>query len=135
MSRYFILALLVIAGHAVRTARAADAKQPNVVFIFIDDQGYYDLSCYGAKVVKTPRIDELAGNGVRFTDFYSAASICSPSRAGVVTGCYPRRTGNEVWVHRPDSEEGLPDDILTMGELFKAIALVAPDWPEPNGFA
>ncbi len=86
---------------------AARADQPNVLFIFIDDQGYYDLGCYGATEVKTPRIDAMAANGVRFIDYYSAAPICSPSRAALMTGCYPRRTGNEVWVHRPDATEGI----------------------------
>ena len=106
---------------------AAAAKQPvrqaqdrpNILFIFIDDQGYYDLGCYGATEVKTPRIDALAENGVRFTDYYAAAPICSPSRAGLLTGCYPRRTGNEIWVHRPDATGGIPPSRLTVAELFK----------------
>lgn len=99
-------------------SRAAE-ERPNIVFILIDDQGYYDLGCYGATEVKTPRIDALAKNGVRFTDFYSAAPICSPSRVGLMTGLYPRRTGNHVWVHRPDSMAGIPPKVLTMSELFK----------------
>lgn len=94
-------------------------KSPNIVFIFVDDQGYYDLGCYGATEVKTPRIDALARQGVRFTDYYAAAPICSPSRAGLLTGCYPRRTGNEIWVHRPDAETGIPPSRLTLAELFK----------------
>ncbi len=94
-------------------------QRPNIIFIFVDDQGYYDLGCYGATEVKTPRIDALARQGVRFTDYYAAAPICSPSRAGLLTGCYPRRTGNEVWVHRPDSENGIPPSRLTLAELFK----------------
>ncbi len=94
-------------------------QRPNIIFIFVDDQGYYDLGCYGATEVKTPRIDALARQGVRFTDYYAAAPICSPSRAGLLTGCYPRRTGNEVWVHRPDSENGIPPSMLTLAELFK----------------
>ncbi len=94
-------------------------QRPNIIFIFVDDQGYYDLGCYGATEVKTPRIDALARQGVRFTDYYAAAPICSPSRAGLLTGCYPRRTGNEVWVHRPDSGNGIPPSMLTLAELFK----------------
>ena len=74
------------------------ADKPNIIFIFVDDQGYYDLSCYGATEVKTPRIDAMAQEGTRFTDYYAAAPICSPSRAGLLTGCYPRRVGNEIWV-------------------------------------
>ncbi len=113
----FALSSVFLSSFAALRSMAAD--QPNVVFIFIDDQGYYDLGCYGATEVKTPRVDALAKNGVRFTDYYSAAPICSPSRAGLLTGCYPRRTGNEVWVHRPDAQEGIPPSRLTLAELFK----------------
>jgi len=94
-------------------------RGPNIIIIFIDDQGYYDLSCYGATEVRTPRIDALAREGVRFTDYYAAAPICSPSRAGLLTGCYPRRTGNHIWVHRPDATKGIPPSRLTLAELFK----------------
>ncbi|KAA5545992.1 alpha/beta fold hydrolase [Roseiconus nitratireducens] len=98
---------------------ASDAP-PNVVFIFVDDQGYYDLGCYGATEVATPHIDAMAQNGTRFTDYYAAAPICSPSRAGLLTGCYPRRVGNHIWVHRADSPLGIHPDELTIAELFKA---------------
>ena len=97
--------------------RAAD--KPNIIFIFVDDQGYYDLGCYGATEVKTPRIDAMAQEGTRFTDYYAAAPICSPSRAGLLTGCYPRRVGNETWVHRADSRSGIHPDELTIAELLK----------------
>ena len=99
---------------------AASDGPPNIVFIFIDDQGYYDLGCYGAAEVKTPRIDAMAKAGTRFTDYYAAAPICSPSRAGLLTGCYPRRVGNEIWVHRADSRSGIHPDELTIAELLKA---------------
>ena len=98
---------------------AASARPPNIVFIFVDDQGYYDLGCYGAKEVKTPRIDAMAKAGTRFTDYYAAAPICSASRAGLLTGCYPRRVGNATWVHRADSRSGIHPDELTIAELFK----------------
>ncbi len=99
---------------------AASGAPPNIIFIFVDDQGYYDLGCYGATEVKTPRIDTMANEGTRFTDYYAAAPICSPSRAGLLTGCYPRRIGNEVWVHRADSRSGIHPDELTIAELLKA---------------
>lgn len=111
--------LVVLLGIAP-SALAAKKAQPNVIVILVDDQGYYDLGCYGAKKVKTPRIDQLAKEGVRFKDYYAAAPICSSSRAGLLTGCYPRRVGNEVWVHRADSNTGIHPDELTMAELFKA---------------
>ena len=94
-------------------------KQPNIIFILVDDMGYYDLTSYGANEVETTRIDKLAKEGIRFTDYYAAAPICSPSRAGLLTGCYPRRVGNNVWVHRPDSDYGLNPNELTIAELFK----------------
>ena len=97
----------------------AEKQKPNIVFIFIDDQGYYDLGCYGAGEIKTPRIDAMAKAGTRFTDYYAAAPICSPSRAGLLTGCYPRRVGNHIWVHRADSRSGIHPDELTIAELLK----------------
>ncbi len=113
-----LLAVLILIGSLV-TAKAAD-QPPNIVFIFVDDQGYYDLGCYGASEVKTPRIDALAAEGTRFTDYYAAAPICSPSRAGLMTGCYPRRVGNHIWVHRADSRFGIHPDELTIAELLKS---------------
>ena len=104
----------------VPSSLGAEKSKPNVIVILVDDQGYYDLGCYGATEVKTPRIDQLAKEGVRLKDYYAAAPICSPSRAGLLTGCYPRRVGNEVWVHRADSGTGIHSDELTMAELFKA---------------
>jgi len=94
-------------------------EQPNIIFILVDDQGYYDLGCYGATEVKTPQVDAMAREGTRFTDYYAAAPICSPSRAGLLTGCYPRRVGNHVWVHRADSRTGIHPDELTLAELLK----------------
>ncbi len=94
--------------------------RPNVVFIFVDDQGYYDLGCYGGKEFDTPRIDRMASEGVRLTDYYAAAPICSPSRAGLLTGCYPTRIGMATWVHRADSRSGIHPNELTLGELFQA---------------
>ena len=104
----------------VATRADATAKPPNIVFIFVDDQGYYDLGCYGATEVKTPRIDAMSKAGTRFTDYYAAAPICSPSRAGLLTGCYPRRVGNHIWVHRADSRSGIHPGELTIAELLKA---------------
>lgn len=109
---------LLFSGMMVCLSMGLVAK-PNVLFVFIDDQGYYDLSCYGATEVETTRIDKLAEEGIRFTDYYSAAPICSPSRAGLLTGCYPRRVNNHIWVHRPDSNYGIHPDELTIAELFK----------------
>lgn len=111
-----LLAVLLV---AVDATNVCAGPSPNIIFIFVDDQGYYDLSCYGATEIQTPRIDAMAQEGTRFTDYYAAAPICSPSRAGLLTGCYPRRVGNEVWVHRADSRSGIHPDELTIAELLK----------------
>ena len=68
-------------------------KVPNIVVILTDDLGYGDLGCYGSRAIRTPHIDRLAAEGMRFTDFYASAPICTPSRAGLLTGRYPHRTG------------------------------------------
>ena len=71
------------------TIHAQSSDKPNVIFILMDDMGYSDISCYGAKTVSTPNIDRLAREGLKFTNFHSAASICSPSRAAFLTGSVP----------------------------------------------
>lgn len=111
--------LRLIALFVICISQANAESKPNIVVIFVDDQGYYDLGCYGATEVKTPQIDLMAEEGTRFTDYYAAAPICSPSRAGLLTGCYPRRVGNEIWVHRADSRFGIHPDELTIAELLK----------------
>jgi arylsulfatase A-like enzyme len=113
------LLVLVIGGVAPRLPLCA-ADRPNLVFILVDDLGTYDLGCYGATEVRTPCIDRLAAEGVRFTDYYAAAPICSPSRAGLLTGRYPRRFGMETWVQRADSKRGIPASELTIAELLKS---------------
>ena len=112
------LAVVMLSSVGVAFAQETESR-PNIIFIFVDDQGYYDLGCYGASEVKTPRIDMMADQGTRFTDYYAAAPICSPSRAGLLTGCYPRRVGNQIWVHRADSRSGIHPDELTIAELFQ----------------
>ena len=87
-----LMTWLMLGCHSAWLQAAAE-QPPNIVFVFVDDQGYYDLGCYGASEIRTPRIDAMAEQGTRFTDYYSAAPICSPSRAGLLTGCYPRRVG------------------------------------------
>ena len=92
------------------------AARPNFVIIFADDQGYADLGCYGSKTIRTPRLDRLAEEGMRFTDFY-AQPICGPSRAALMTGCYPLRVaerGNVKNIH-PHLHSGE----ITIAEVLK----------------
>lgn len=96
------------------------ADKPNVILIFTDDQGYGDLGCYGNTKIKTPNLDQMAKEGIRFTDFYVGANFCSPSRASLLTGCYPGRIGFGPGVLRPDADYGLNSSEMTMAEMFKS---------------
>lgn len=95
------------------------AASPNIVFILADDLGYGDLSCYGSTTIATPRIDGLAKEGIRFTDYYSASPFCSPSRAALLTGRIPARCG-VPYVLFPAEHTGLPPEEVTMAEALKA---------------
>jgi arylsulfatase A len=96
-----------------------ESSRPNIVFIFCDDLGYGDVGCFGAANILTPNIDQLAANGLKFTSFYSLSPVCSPSRAGLLTGRYPVRTGVTA-VLFPESWTGLPQEEFTMAEMLKA---------------
>ncbi len=89
--RYVCLAAIILCtGHCQLAAAGA---KPNIVLILADDLGYGDLGCYGSDTIRTPNLDGLAQSGMRFTDFYMASSVCSASRAALLTGCYPLRVG------------------------------------------
>src|SRR5688500_197453 len=104
---------------AAAAAIAAERK-PNVIVILTDDQGTLDAGCYGATDLKTPHIDALAARGVRFTQFYSAAPLCSPSRAAMMTGRYPLRAGMPGNAPSERDGAGMPTEEVTMAEMFKA---------------
>ncbi len=102
------------------------AAKPNVIVIMADDQGSVDLGCYGAKDLHTPHVDALAARGVRFTQFYSGAPVCSPSRACLLTGRYPVRAGVPGNCASQRGGKGaLPETEVTLAETFKA--------PTPTG--
>lgn len=98
---------------------ASATGKPNIVFILADDLGYADLSCYGATEIKTPNLDRMAKEGVRFTDFYAPAGVCTPTRASLMTGCYPKRVGLHVAVLPPNTHSGLNPNEITIAELLK----------------
>ena len=108
-------------GCALVFAIGAEARKPNVVVIYTDDQGSIDVNAYGAKDLVTPAMDSLCRDGVRFTQFYAAAAVCSPSRAALLTGRVPVRAGvpGNVSSH-PGGRGALPADQVTMAEMFKA---------------
>ncbi|WP_018656702.1 sulfatase-like hydrolase/transferase [Actinomadura flavalba] len=121
-------ALIGAAGSARADERPfrADAhgrphRRPNILVILGDDLGWADLSSYGSPHIRTPHLDRLAARGVRFTDAYSAAAVCSPTRFGLYTGRYPGRLrgGLEEPIARPDELLGIPADHPTLGNLLK----------------
>ena len=114
------LAALAPAAALPRHLAAAPAPKPNFIVIYADDQGYGDLSCYGATKLKTPHIDRMAAEGMKFTDFYVSAPVCSPTRSSLMTGCYPRRVGMHQHVLFPHSKKGLNPSEVTIAELLKA---------------
>ena len=122
-----ILALMAVIVQLLYTTplyaqKTQSSDKPNIIFILMDDMGYSDISCYGAKTVSTPNIDSLATKGLKFTNFHTAASICSPSRAAFLTGAYPQRCGLYMGINRNREAHwflGLNPDEITIAEQCK----------------
>lgn len=113
----FFILQLSISGRVM-----AQSKKVNFIIIFTDDQGYGDLGCFGHPTIKTPHIDQMAGEGQKWTSFYVAANVCTPSRAGLLTGRLPIRTGMCSDTRRvlfPDSDGGLQASENTIAKILK----------------
>ena len=110
---------IFLAANMTLSAGNVKSKMPNIIIFLTDDQGYQDVGCFGSPLIKTPNLDRMAREGVRFTDFYSAAPVCSPSRAALLTGCYPPRVGvpRVLW---PDDKIGLDPREVTIADMLKA---------------
>lgn len=113
------IALFSLSCSCVVGQSVAEVSQPNFIIILTDDQGYGDLGCFGGTHVKTPRIDQMAAEGVKLTSFYMAAAVCTPSRAALMTGSYPRRVGMALRVNLASDEKGLNPDEITIAEVLK----------------
>ena len=111
---FLLCTLALVVGSAL-----ADTN-PNIIIIFNDDQGYQDLGCFGSPDIKTPHVDRMAEEGMRFTYFYVASPVCSPSRASLLTGCYPLRVGVRG-VFWPDRPGGLDPKHVTIAEVLKSV--------------
>ena len=118
---FLLLILLTSACQNEQPTQERSSDKPNVLIIFTDDQGSLDMNCYGSEDLFTPNMDALAAGGIRFTQFYSAAPVCSPSRAGLLTGKDPVRAGlpGNVPVPAKRIGAGLPTEQFTIAELLQ----------------
>lgn len=119
MNRLVTLAFILLFGCKASKEVQTAASKPNVIIIFTDDQGYEDIGVFGSPLISTPHLDQMAQDGIRFTDFYSASPVCSPSRAALLTGCYPTRVGvpRVLWSNLPG---GLSSQEWTIADMLKA---------------
>lgn len=122
LSAFFYLFFFIISSSCTSgLSQSEKAAKPNIVLLFADDLGYGDLGTFGNPTIKTPNLDQMAAEGVKLTQFYVAASICTPSRAGLMTGRLPIRNGmcGGRGVFFPDTRGGLPQEEITIAEVLK----------------
>ena len=117
-------AIMITTGLLVTLCAAQAQQKPNFVIIFVDDLGYADIGPFGSQLHRTPHLDRMAREGRKLTSFYVSANVCTPSRASLMTGSYPRRVGldeNEKgnWVLFPGNKQGLNLDEITIAEVLK----------------
>ena len=120
IGRLIVLSLLWVAPLTVSARdRPTQPRRPNILLIVADDLGYGDLGCYGGKDIRTPRLDRLAEEGVRLTDYYASAPVCSPTRASLITGRYPQHSGFEWVIRYKEKDRGLPAGPGSLPRLLK----------------
>ena len=144
----FVLALFVTVGILTSNTQAHGNDQPNIIVIMVDDLGYADTSSYGATDLKTPSIDSIVDDGIKFTNFYANCPVCSPSRAAFISGRYPELVGvpGVVRTYPQDSWGYLSRDIVTLGHALQDggystalvgkwhLGLTSEHWPNNRGF-
>ena len=114
-----VLVLGLFLAFPAVTPTAADAAPPNIVLILADDLGYGDVGAYGARLIRTPNLDRLADQGVRLTDFYASSNVCTPSRAGLLSGRYAVRAGLAAGTVTAKDTRGLPAGTNTIAALLR----------------
>ena len=123
--RWIVAVLVAMVGGGVLAAEQPKGRRPNILLLVADDLGYGDVGVYGCKDIPTPNIDGLARDGIRFTDGYVSAPVCSPCRAGMITGRYQTRFGHEFNTPGADKfEGGMPQTERTMADRFREAGYV-----------
>ena len=118
-NKNFLIGLIIVFSCCNMDLKAQQKpSSPNIIIFFTDDQGYQDVGVFGSPLIKTPNLDKMASDGIKFTDFYAASSVCSPSRAALLTGAYPPRVGvpKVLWPNLPG---GLNSQELTIADMLK----------------
>ena len=120
VSVFSLLFISLLTGcKSAKEKQTIKSQKPNIIVIFTDDQGYQDVGCFGSPNIETPNLDKMAEEGLVLTNFYAAQAVCSASRAGLLTGCYPNRIG----IHNalmPNAKVGLNPDETTIADMLKA---------------
>ena len=116
-NKIFLLILLII-SLTISLYSQKKVNSPNIILILMDDMGYGDITSYGALDMATPNIDKMASEGIRFTNYVSPQAVCTASRAGLLTGCYPNRIGLSGAL-MPNSEIGLSNSEVTIAQMMK----------------